>query len=420
MDGERQTVTPSPARSNNRLFSRRLVVLVAFVILVAAAGAAYGWFFLRDRVTTDDAYVAADSARISARIHGTVLSVRVENDAPVTTGQVLVELDPRDYQVAVDQTQGAIARIEAEIRAAETSVSMTDRQTAAQVEAARTVPPEIRDKRQEARHRLQELGKKRMAVLADLKEAERDYRRFATLYQTGTVPERQRDQAFTAREKAQAQLEAVDAEMAAVRSSLEAMDKVVDRAQAQVQVAESDRSLVEVQRHKLAALNAQRAEAQAAWEAAKLNLSYCTVFAPISGYIAQKGVQVGERVQPGQPLMAVVPLQEAYVEANFKETQLERVRLGQRATIEADTFPGHVFRGTVIGIRAGTGAAFSLLPPENATGNWIKVVQRIPVKIKLDAPPPETHPLRVGLSLTVTVHTEDQTGPRLVTRASKP
>jgi len=138
------------------------------------------------------------------------------------------------------------------------------------------------------------------------------------------------------------------------------------------------------------------------------------VTAPLAGYIAHKSVQVGERVQPGQPLMGVVPLEEAYVEANFKETQLEKVRLGQRATVRADIYPDHPFTGKVVGIRAGTGAAFSLLPPENATGNWIKVVQRVPVKIRLDTPPTPEYPLRVGLSLKVVIHTRDQSGPRLV------
>jgi len=382
--------------------------------VASIAGAAYWWFFLRDKVTTDNAYVVADSARISARVPGTVIRVHVENDQPVERGQALLELDPRDYEVALEQARATVARVEAEILAAEASLAMVDSQTDAQLQAARTVPPETMHKRREAQHRLDELLKRRQALVAELREAQRDFQRFDSLYRTKTVPERQWEQAATTLEKAKAQLEALDAETSAVRASLNAIDKVIDRSQAQLEAVQSDRAMVEVQRHKLAALKAQLDEARAAVRAAQLNLSYCTVTAPLAGYIVQKSVQVGERVQPGQPLMGVVPLEEAYVEANFKETQLEKVRLGQPATVRADIYPDHPFTGKVVGIRAGTGAAFSLLPPENATGNWIKVVQRVPVKIRLDTPPPPEYPLRVGLSLKVVIHTRDQSGPRLI------
>ncbi len=135
---------------------------------------------------------------------------------------------------------------------------------------------------------------------------------------------------------------------------------------------------------------------------------------PIEGYIAQKNIQVGDRVQPGQAMMAVVPLSTVYVEANFKETQLTNVRIGQPASVLADIYPGYTYKGKVAGIRAGTGAAFSLIPPENATGNWIKIVQRIPVRIELDQPPPPDHPLRVGASLDVTINVADRSGPNLL------
>jgi membrane fusion protein (multidrug efflux system) len=392
----------------------RLILLGGLICVASIAGAAYWWFFLRDKVTTDNAYVVADSARISARVPGTVIRVHVENDQPVERGQALLELDPRDYEVALEQARATVARVEAEILAAEASLAMVDSQTAAQLQAARTVPPETMHKRREAQHRLDELLKRRQALVAELREAQRDFQRFDSLYRTKTVPERQWEQAATTLEKAKAQLEALDAETSAVRASLNAIDKVIDRSQAQLEAVQSDRAMVEVQRHKLAALKAQLDEARAAVRAAQLNLSYCTVTAPLAGYIVQKSVQVGERVQPGQPLMGVVPLEEAYVEANFKETQLEKVRLGQPATVRADIYPDHPFTGKVVGIRAGTGAAFSLLPPENATGNWIKVVQRVPVKIRLDTPPPPEYPLRVGLSLKVVIHTRDQSGPRLI------
>ncbi len=388
--------------------------VVLLLLVLGCLGIAYWWFFLRERVSTDNAYVVADIARVSARVPGRVRQVMVENDQPVEQGQLLLELDPTDYRVTLEKAEAFLARVEADVQAAEALLSLTDRQTAAQVDAARTLPPETRDKRSELIHRLQELQKKREAALADFKEAERDKERFDSLFAAQVVAQRQRDQVLTAFQKARAQLEGVEAEMAAIRASIQALDKTWSRARAQLEAAESDRSQVEVQEHRLASLRAQSREARAAVEAARLNLSYCSVRAPISGYVAQKNVQVGEQVQVGQPLMAIVPLEEVYVEANFKETQLTDVRLGQPVEILADMYPGYLFKGRVAGIRSGTGAAFSLLPPENATGNWIKVVQRIPVKIFLDSPPPPDRPLRVGMSLKVTVYTHEKTGGLLV------
>jgi membrane fusion protein (multidrug efflux system) len=154
-------------------------------------------------------------------------------------------------------------------------------------------------------------------------------------------------------------------------------------------------------------------QAEAAVHEAQLNLSYCTLVSPIDGMVSRKALEVGQRVQPGQPLMAVVPLDRVYIEANYKETQLNDVRVGQPAEIKADIYPGVVYRGKVDSLSAGTGAAFSLLPPENATGNWVKVVQRLPVKIILDEPPPADRPLRIGLSVEVTIDTRDRSGPLL-------
>jgi membrane fusion protein (multidrug efflux system) len=182
---------------------------------------------------------------------------------------------------------------------------------------------------------------------------------------------------------------------------------------AQLRIAEAQDLQVQMERYRVTNLEAKIEKAQAELELARLQLSYCKIYAPITGYVAQKRFQVGDWVQPGQPLLAIVPLQEVYVEANFKETQLKEMRIGQKAKIKADTYPGYTYRGKVVGIRAGTGAAFSLLPPENATGNWIKVVQRVPVKIILDEPPPPEYPLRVGLSLEVKVDISDKTGPKL-------
>lgn len=419
MSGEEQTEA-SVRRANNRERMKRLLWVVAVFISVAVLAGAYWFFTLRFRESTDNAYVVADSARISSRVPGTVLQVMVENDVPVERGQILLVLDYRDYQAVVDQTKGALAKIEGEIQAIKTSTSLTDTQTEAHLQEAKAKLQEARDNKDERLHRLKELQERWVAANADLEKARRDSKRFDNLFNTGVIAEEQRDTAHTNLVKAKALVEATNAEIAAVRASLQAVEQEVEQAQAQLQATLSQRKQVEVLTHKLAALQGERQEAEGKLQAAQLNLSYCTIPAPISGYIAQKNVQVGDRVQTGQPLMAVVPLREVYVEANLKETQLKNVRLGQPVTIKADVYPAYTYYGKVDGIRAGTGASFSLLPPENATGNWIKVVQRVPVKISLDEPPPAEYPLRIGFSLHVTISTRNRSGGVLVPLAFKP
>jgi membrane fusion protein (multidrug efflux system) len=376
----------SAPKNNMRNRLKKLKWVGVGIVVVAAAIALYWLAVLRYRVTTDDAYVHADSAQISSRVDGTIIEVLVDNDFPVERGQVLLQLDPRDYEVAVERAQGNLARIEAEVRAMEMSVSLTDLQTAAQLSKAEAQYQGAQDRKNEALHRLQQLRKQREGSLAEMTQTERDYKRFESLYQSNVVPEERRDQAHTAMVKAKSTVEATDAQIKALQASLQAIQQEVQQSQL---------------------------------KATQLDLSYTKVSAPISGYIAQKGIQVGDSVKKAQPLMAVVPLHDAYIEANFKETQLKNVRLGQPATIEADIYPGYIYHGKVSGIRAGTGAAFSLLPPENATGNWIKVVQRVPVKITLTEPPPADRPLRLGCSLYVTISTRDRTGKVLVPLASR-
>lgn len=419
MSGEEQTES-YVKRVNNRERMKRLLWVVAVFISVAVLAGAYWFFTLLFRESTDNAYVVADSARISSRVPGTVLQVMVENDVPVERGQILLVLDYRDYQAVVDQTKGALAKIEGEIQAIKTSTSLTDTQTEAHLQEAKAKLQEARDNKDERLHRLKELQERWVAANADLEKARRDSKRFDNLFNTGVIAEEQRDTAHTNLVKAKALVEATNAEIAAVRASLQAVEQEVEQAQAQLQATLSQRKQVEVLTHKLAALQGERQEAEGKLQAAQLNLSYCTIPAPISGYIAQKNVQVGDRVQTGQPLMAVVPLREVYVEANLKETQLKNVRLGQPVTIKADVYPAYTYYGKVDGIRAGTGASFSLLPPENATGNWIKVVQRVPVKISLDEPPPAEYPLRIGFSLHVTISTRNRSGGVLVPLAFKP
>jgi membrane fusion protein (multidrug efflux system) len=377
--------------------------LILVLVLVLALGGATWWFYMRGRVSTDDAYVMAHTASISSRIDGTVSEVLVDNDDHVSEGQVLVQLDPRDYQVAVDRVQAVVARMEADIKSEEMNIDLIERDTQGQVQVADAALREAKKQEQIKAQDMAQLEKTRLAAQADLTYARREFNRYEALYRQGSSSKEQRDNALTLFRKAEANLKGVEDEIAASKAALEASRQNTDQAIANLEIARSDLKKVAIELHRLDSLRAQKKEAQAELEEADLQLSYCTIKAPISGHIAQRSVQVGDRVQTGQPIMAVVPLHAVYVEANFKETQLERVRPGQPASIEADIYPGYVYDGRVSGIGAGTGAAFSLLPPQNATGNWIKIVQRVPVKIELNQPIPSDYPLRVGLSLNVTI-----------------
>jgi len=403
------------SESRNRFGKKKNAALGFLAVILAAAGAAYWWFFEYNRVSTDDAYAKADSSQISGRVPGTVLRVPVENDYLARVGQTLVELDPAVYETSLQKAKARLAQAEADVQALEVSVSWVDLQTTAQVEAAQAALNAAHDKRLSTKHHVSELTNKRAAALAAFTLAQKDFKRFRQLFRDGAVAAQRWDEARTKFKQSQAALKEVEAGISSEKASLEGIEQEVKEAEAQLKSARADLYKNDIQRYRLVSMKAQRDLYQAELDAAQLNLSYYLIAAPITGFIAQKSIQVGDRIQPGLALMAVVPLQEIYVEANFKETNLAHVRIGQPAVIQADVYPEYTYHGKVFGIRAGTGAAFSLLPPENATGNWIKVVQRVPVKIILDAPPPPGYPLRVGLSLQVTINTSDRSGKSLRT-----
>lgn len=404
---------PSTKKAPGSVRQGRLKGLFYAAAVVSIAGAATWWFMSRNLVGTDDAYVKADSSQISSRVAGTVIKVVVDNDSPVEEGHVLIELDPTDYRVAVDKAKAGVDMAEGDVAAAETMVAMTEKTTAARTQVAEAALKAAKDKERETRHRLSEADSRRAAVSAEVSQVEKDNNRYEALFRKGAGTERQQEVSRTDLKKAKAQLGATEAQKAAIYASLGSAGQDIDRSRAQLDEALSERNNVEVQKQRLAALKGRLDTARAELEAARLNESYCVIKAPIDGYVAQKNVQLGDRVQAGQTLMSVVPLHDAYAEGNFKETQLTNVRIGQPVQVRADMYPGVVFKGRVSGIRAGTGAAFSLLPPENATGNWIKVVQRIPVKIVFDGGAPQDHPLRVGMSLDVSIDTSDRSGPML-------
>ena len=383
------------------------LVLGGLVLGLLGAGG-YWWFFLRGRVSTDDAYVVVDIASVSSRIKGTVLEVLVDNDQFVEEDRILVELDPRDFQVSVDKALAVVAQMEADMESAALRVPLLDSQTKNQVQAAEASLRAAKYQVEVQNNELAQFQKKLLSARADLTYAQKEFNRYEELFTHRSVSQEDRDRSLKRFNDAKSNLEALNDQIKGSKASVKSFEEQVHQSEAALQVAKSDRKKVEIQIQQLDSLKARRDGARAALKQAKLNLSYCTIKAPLSGYVAQRNVQVGDRILQGQPIMAVAPLQAAYVEANFKETQLTHVRVGQPATITADIYPSYTYHGKVAGIAAGSGAAFSLLPPENATGNWVKVVRRVPVRILLNEPPPLQYLLRVGLSLEVTIEIGNQ------------
>jgi membrane fusion protein (multidrug efflux system) len=330
-----------------------VVVVIALLASIMPGWRYYKYF--ESHVSTDDAYVDGTIALISSRIPGTVVNVYVMDNWHVTGGQLLITLDPRDYQVRVDQAQAQLERARQSID-----------QLYAQLEAAKSGTT---------------------LAGSQLTQARLDYQRAKELTDQGVLSREAYDQATTSLRVALADQALANHQLQQAQAALGGDG---------VDHARYDRPIV------------QQAEAQL--QDTKLELSYTQIHAPMSGIITRKNVHPGNRIQPGEPLMAMVPVERLYATANFKETQLTDVRVGQPATIEADIYPGYVYQGHVDSISAGTGAAFALLPPENATGNWVKVVQRVPVKIVLNKPAPPDKPFRMGLSVEVIIDISDKRG----------
>jgi membrane fusion protein, multidrug efflux system len=406
----------------------------ALVALAVLGGIGYGvWWYLgtRHRVSTEDASIEGSVVIVSARVPGPVAKVLVRDNEEVHADQVVVEIDPRDYEIRVQQAKAALAMAVASERAAQTDVPMTRATSAnrieqmdAALEAARVAVEMGRAQVAEARARLEgrlaAVGAARAdAAVAEttVDKARRDHERLARLAAQGLVSQQDHETAEIGERAARAALDATRRRLAqAEREAEQAAAEVrtreltADHAQrrtreaaALLSEAESQKAQVPMKEAGAGRAGAEVQQGQADLAAAELQLAKSRVRAPVDGIVSKKTVEPGQLVQPGQPLLAIVPLHGVWVVANFKETQVGRIRPGQRATVVVDTFPDRLLHGTVDSISAGTGSRFSLLPPENATGNWVKVVQRVPVKILLDGYKPNPHVLRPGMSATVTI-----------------
>jgi membrane fusion protein (multidrug efflux system) len=322
---------------------------LSLILAAAAAAAVLGFRHWRHGqlfVATDDAYVKGHVVAVASRVPGKLLRVELQENQRVQAGQEIAALDPQDFDMALAKARASVAEAENGLALAGAQIAQAE----AQVRAAQSQ--------------------------LELARIEKD--RISALYQRDSIPRQKLDQVVSAEQVAAAQVTAALRQVAAARAG---------RGVGQSKLASS----------------------RASAEQAALARSYCAITAPSDGWITRKLAEPGMVVAPGQPLLAVVPLgpQELWVEANFKETQLKRVRPGQPAELRLDLDDGRVFQGTVDSIAAGTGAAFSLLPAENATGNWVKVVQRVPVKIRLQPGGDPDHRLRLGLSVQVAIDTRD-------------
>lgn len=413
--------------------ARRLVVVG--LIVAAVAGAAYGvWFYQYSRrhVWTDAASIEGHVVTVSARVAGPVARVLVRDNEDVREGQVLVEIDPRDYEIRVDQARAAVAMAAADERGARMEVPIT-RDTAANridqmrasTEASRVVVEASRAQVDEVRARLEGRRAAVLVAQAEVVVAETttdktrmDLDRMSRLVASDLVSRQDHDTAQIAHRatlgsleaarrrlsQAEREIEQVVAELRSKALLVEQAQRRLEEAQALLAEAGSQRAQVPVKEAGAGRALAALQQARADLAAAELQLAKTRIRAAMDGTVSKRTVEPGQLIQPGQPLLAIVPLQGIWVLANFKETQLAYLRPGQRATITVDTFPDRVFQGRVESISAGTGSRFSLLPPENATGNWVKVVQRVPVKIVLESRDlANPHALRAGMSAFVTI-----------------
>ncbi len=407
---------------------RRLAfAALAVVVLVAGVYGVRAWRYWDRHVSTDDAFVEAHVSPVSARVRGTVVEVLVADNAEVKAGAPLVRLDPRDLEVKVDQARAAVAAARSRLQMATAGVPMTDQTTRSQVaiatagaakaalgiDSAGRVVDERRSRGMARRAAVQAAQADVAARQSDYERAGLDRGRTQELLKRGLIARQEFDHAESAFKSAAAALEAsrqrldfaraevaqAEAEVASQEVAVAQAGRQREESYAALDHARSRRGEVGIRSAEAASAEAQMAEARAALREAELNLEYTTIKAPVDGRVTRRTVEVGQVVQPGQPLLAVVDVVRLWVVANYKETQLTHVRPGQRATISVDTHPGLTLRARVDSIQSGTGSRFSLLPPENASGNFVKVVQRIPVKLVLE-PGQNGHALLVpGMSV---------------------
>ena len=397
----------------------RVKLLLLGAVLVLGAAAAWAYFHFQDRVSSDDAQVDGHITAIAPKISGNVLEVLVKDNQPVKAGQVLVRIDPRDYQAKVDMAKAALQQTESQLRSATVVIPMVNETTQSGASSASAQLADTIAELQRARLTFEQASSSDIAYAeanvrskqASNERAQADLARMKPLLDKAEISQQQYDSYLAAARVAESDWKAAQENLSSVqkdagirRAAVDAAQSRVAQAQAQVENSLANRKQVDVRKADAGTAVAGVAAARATLEAAELQLSYASIVSPTDGVVTRKSVEPGQIVQPGQGLMTIIPLEDVWVTANFKETQLAKVRPGQRAEISVDMYGGRTVEGHVDSIAGATGSRLSLLPAENATGNFVKVVQRIPVKILVDRT--DGLVLRPGMNVDATIFTK--------------
>jgi len=412
-----QAEQSEPVPQEKRGGGKKIWIFLILLVIIAA-GATAAWLHFRDRVSSDDANVDGHISAIAPKISGTVLEVAVTDNQQVKAGQVLVRIDPRDYQARVDMAKAALQQAQSQLQSAQQVVPWTSATTQSATAASNAQLADAEAEQQRARVSYEQASSSDIAVAqANLRSkqasndrAQADLARMKPLVDKAEISQQQYDSYVAAARVAQSEVEAAREKLASVQkdaairqAAVSAAESRVNQARAQLQNSQANTKQVGIRASDAGTVAGSVAAARANLEAAELQLSYTTITSPIDGVVTRKSVEVGQIVQPGQGLMTIIPLQDTWVTANFKETQLANVHPGQRAEIHVDMY-GKSIGGRVDSIAGATGSKMSLLPPENATGNFVKVVQRIPVKILVDHQSDLV--LRPGMNVDVTIFTK--------------
>jgi membrane fusion protein (multidrug efflux system) len=394
----------------------RFIILALVVVGIIVAIPIYAYYSVRE--STDDAQVDGHVIPISPRISGTIITVLVNDNEQVKAGQELVRLDPADFQVALQQARAQLATAQANTTESSVNVPLTNINTrslvntsTAQLEESQAAVAAAQQAINGARARLNSSNAALAQRQANLVKAEKDLVRFRDLVSKDEISRQDYDAAVAAAESNRAQVDAAKADVIAAQHNVDQAVAELNQAKARLVTAQVQRRQSQEVRPKQFAVSqarlkqaqAQIQQAQANVDQAQLNLGYTTIRAPVDGVVSRKDAEPGMHVSTGQQIMAIIPLDDVWVTANFKETQLKNMRVGQKVEISVDSYGGRKYRGHVDSIAAASGAKFSLLPPENATGNYVKVVQRIPVKILLEPGEDRDHSLLPGMSVEPTV-----------------
>lgn len=397
--------------------SKKWILAPALVVLVIAGYFIYHAVFV-GKESTDDAQIDGHINPVAAKVPGHIVAILVKDNQLVQAGAIVAQIDPGDFQIAVDKARAELAAAKSMAAAAQTNVPLTSTRTSSQLdlsgagieqaEGAKTAA--VKDV-ETARARLASTEARVREAEANYTKAQQDLDRMSMLIKKDEVSRQQYDAAVAYAESAKAARDSAKAGVEEIKKGIEAgqarvvqSDARIKEAKANLEASGTAPQQIAISKSNMETAFAEVKRAEATLAQAELNLEYTQIKAPIEGFVSQKKIELGQYIQGSQPLMAIVPLHDVWVTANFKENQLRDMQPGQKAIIKVDAYGGREYEGRVDSIAAATGARFSLLPPENATGNYVKVVQRIPVKIVIDKGVDEQHPLRPGLSVVATVY----------------